>query len=63
MMKKVFGIALIVVAVLAAVLLYRYVAKRKLYQDDKAELLIDSIEVIAIFGAVVFLGILFITEQ
>lgn len=63
MMKKVFGIALIVVAVLAAVLLYRYVAKRKLYQGDKAELLIDSIEVIAIFGAVFFLGILFITEQ
>ena len=56
-MRKIFGIALIIIVILAAALLIGYIHKKGVYKGEILEFLIDCWELFVLFGALILLGI------
>ena len=59
-MNKILGICLIVVAVLVAIIVYKYVIKNNIYEGDFWHMIIDSYEFIIVIIALILLGIVFL---
>lgn len=56
-LRKIFGIALIIIVILAAALLIGYIHKKGVYKGEILEFLIDCWELFVLFGALILLGI------
>lgn len=61
-MKKFIGIVLIVLALVVFVGMYFLAWKKGIYKNDFFSLLIDSVDVLTLVGALILAGILFCTE-
>lgn len=59
-MKKIIGVGIIIIDIIAFILLFKFVYKKGVYKGDIIELLLDSCEVIGLFIAVLLTGIVLI---
>ncbi|GEM_PF-1560888 len=59
-MKKIIGVGIIIIDIIAFILLFKFVYKKDVYKGDIIELLLDSCEVIGLFIAVLLTGIVLI---
>lgn len=62
-MKSIFGIVLIVIALLLFLGVYIYTFKKETYKGDFLSLIIDSVEFLIFIGALIFIGVILITEK
>ena len=61
-MKKIWGILLIIFAILLFGGVYIYIYKKGLYNGDVVDMLLDSFEFLLIIGALILLGIIMVAE-
>lgn len=62
-MNKVYGIILIIIAILLFIGVYVCAFKKGIYKGDFLSLIIDSIEFLIFIGALVILGITFLVKD
>ena len=62
-MQKTLGIIILAFAILCFLAVFAYAIKRGIYKGDFLGLIIDSIEFIVLIIALIFLGVILLTEK
>lgn len=62
-MKKVLGVIVLVIAIVALCTVFAYIIKKGFYQGDVWHLIIDSVEFVVLIVALVFVGIILLTDH